>query len=80
MKTTKEWTNYFEEKSQKDTNFCNLTPEEFFAAMCIEIQLDAMKEGARRAVQISDDGIIRTQEETEKHILSIAEQWTVKDL
>ena len=93
MKTAEEW----------DKEFCKrydvkIHPEwktksqvEFFTDMCQQIQLDAMKEGARRAADCAISEALMNTHDAEgrcicrncsarRAILTAAEQWTNKDL
>ena len=82
MKTAKEWDLAFERLGSSKSAYFSRKD------IIQQIQLDAMKEGARRAAvkagdhnALSPDGIVwHTKQSVKESILTTAEQWTEKDL
>lgn len=84
MKTAEEWFNYFATKGSEVTHL-QQSEEAFFDFMCKQIQLDAMKEGMRRAAKnvANRNGPEDCQTclaVAKEAILTAAEQLTEKDL
>jgi len=73
MKTAEEW---IEETTGSPK--CRLTT--IGACSIEEIQLDAMKEGMRRAAKCATIGNAKIQIQNEENILTASEQLTIKDL
>ena len=93
MKTAEEWDKFFSERYNRKTapELAAMSQFDFFKDMCNHIQLDAIKEGARRAADCAISEALMNTHDAEgrcicgncsarRAILTAAEQWTKKDL